>query len=79
MQNEDKELQKFNSLSLQKTSKCYFQTNRPKTNKFEYNFFGGSNNIQNSNFGKTFFKKKSLRTRRDKIIRDHLEKSKSIS
>ena len=31
MKNESKELQKLNSLSLQKTSKNYFRTNRPKT------------------------------------------------
>jgi hypothetical protein len=34
MKNESKELQKLNSLSLQKTSKTYFQTNRPKTSDF---------------------------------------------
>ena len=33
MKNESKELQKLNSLSLQKTSKKYFTTNRPKTSK----------------------------------------------
>ena len=31
MKNESKELQKLNSLSMQKTSKKYFRTNRPKT------------------------------------------------
>ena len=31
MKNENKELQKLNTLSLQKTSKSYFRTNRPKT------------------------------------------------
>ena len=35
MKQENKKLQKINSLSLQKTSKCYFQTNRPKTSKYE--------------------------------------------
>jgi hypothetical protein len=34
MRNESKELQKLNSLSLQKTSKIYFTTNRPKTTTF---------------------------------------------
>ena len=60
MQNEDKELQKLNSLSLQKTSKCFFQTNRPKTKKFDFHSFEGSNiKTQNSNFEKIFFKKKT--------------------
>ena len=36
MKNEDIELQKYNSLGLQKTSKCFFQTNRPKTTKFDF-------------------------------------------
>ena len=36
MKNEDIELQKYNSLGLQKTSKCFFQTNRPKTSKFDF-------------------------------------------
>ena len=40
MKNEDRELYKFNSLGLQKTSKCFFQTNRPKTSKIEFHSFG---------------------------------------
>jgi len=34
MKNETKELQKLNTLSMQKTSKSYFRTNRPKTSNF---------------------------------------------
>ena len=34
MKNETKELQKFNSLSLQKTSKIYFRTSRPQTRNY---------------------------------------------
>ena len=36
MKNESKELQKLNSLSLQKISKSYFRTNRPKTSNINY-------------------------------------------
>ena len=38
MKNESKELQKLNSLSLQKTSKTYFKTNRPKTSTYDIVF-----------------------------------------
>ena len=34
MKNETKELQKLNTISMQKTSKSYFRTNRPKTSNF---------------------------------------------
>ncbi len=37
MKSETKELQKLNSLSLQKTSKSYFKTNRPKTSHSIFN------------------------------------------
>ena len=45
MKNESKELQKLNSLSLQKISKSYFRTNRPKTSNFNYSL---RNRNQNS-------------------------------
>ena len=62
MKNENKELQKLNSLSLQKTSKCFFQTNRPKTTKSEFGFNDRSNiKVQNLFFGKTFSKKNTNR------------------
>ena len=57
MEKENKELQKINSLSLQKTSKCYFQTNRPKTSKFEHDLYEAPHiKIHKKNFGKTYSK-----------------------
>ena len=38
MKNESKELQKLNSLSLQKISKSYFRTNWPKTSTSNFNY-----------------------------------------
>ena len=58
MKNENKKLQKKNCLSLQKTSKCFFQTNRPKTSKFELNSYEvPSIKLQKKDFGKTYSKK----------------------
>ena len=58
MKNENKKLQKKNFLGIQKTSKCYFQTNRPKTSKFELDSYEVPNiKIQKRNFGKTYSKK----------------------
>ena len=45
MKNENKELQKLNTLSLQKTSKSYFRTNRPKTSTLSNS---SRNRIENS-------------------------------
>ena len=58
MKNEDIELQKYNSLGLQKTSKCYFQTNRPKTSKFDFlSFEEPINKSPTANFGRSLSKK----------------------
>ena len=58
MKNEDIELQKYNSLGLQKTSKCYFQTNRPKTSKFDFlSFEEPINKSLTANFGRSLSKK----------------------
>ena len=57
MKNEDIELQKFNSLGLQKTSKCFFQTNRPKTSKFDFlSYEEPIIKKPTAKFGKTFSK-----------------------
>ena len=61
MKNEDKEIQKTNSLSLQRTSKCYFQTNRPKTSKSSYDSHYIPNKTNNSFFNKSNYKKQSSR------------------
>ena len=62
MKNESKEIQKTNCLSLQKTSKCYFQTNRPKTSKLSFELYHSPINKTNkSNFLKTYSKKQSNR------------------
>ena len=58
MKNEDKELKKLNSLGFQKTSKCFFLTNRPKTSKININSFTESNTkTQDSFLLKPFSKK----------------------
>ena len=44
MKDENKELQKLNALSIQKTSKLFFLTNRPKTS----NFYTSRNRVQNA-------------------------------
>ena len=69
MKNESKELQKLNSLSLQKISKTYFRTNRPKTSNFNYSLRNRNRNsstninyqIQSFNLSNNskIFKKKS--------------------
>ena len=58
MKNENKVLQKKNCLSLQKTAKCYFQTNRPKTSKFELNSYEvPSIKMQKKDLCKTYSKR----------------------
>ena len=57
IKNEEKELNKINSLSFQKTSKFFFQTNRPKTSKIELNPFGNLNTNNNISTKNSFFKK----------------------
>ena len=57
IKSEEKELQKINSLSLQKTSKFFFQTNRPKTTKIELNPYGNINNNNNISTKNSFFRK----------------------
>ena len=58
MKNEDIELQKFNSLGLQKTSKCYFQTNRPKTSIYDFlSYEEPIVKAPNSNLGRSLSKK----------------------
>ena len=67
IKHEEKKLHKINSLSLQKTSKFYFQTNRPKTSKFELNPFSNLNtniNTQNSFMQKSFGKKQTSNLKR---------------
>ena len=67
IKHEEKKLHKINSLSLQKTSKFYFQTNRPKTSKFELNPFSNLNtniNTQNSFMQKSFGKKQTSNFKR---------------
>ena len=62
MKNEGKELQKLNSLSLQKTSKCYFQTNRPKTSRIDFKSNENPNiKTQNTFFVRNFSKKNTNR------------------
>ena len=62
MKNESKEIQKTNCLSLQKTSKCYFQTNRPKSSKLFFELYHSTINKTNKcNFLKTYSKKQSNR------------------
>jgi hypothetical protein len=50
MKNETKELQKLNTISLQKTSKSYFRTNRPKTSNI-YNTL--RTRIESSSYNRT--------------------------
>ena len=50
MKNETKELQKLNTISLQKTSKSYFRTNRPKTSNI-YNTI--RTRIESSSYNRT--------------------------
>ena len=58
MKKENKVLQKKNCLSLQKTAKCYFQTNRPKTSKFELNSYEvPSIKMQKKDLCKTYSKR----------------------
>ena len=58
MKNEDKELKKLNSFGFQKTAKCFFLTNRPKTSKMNINSFTESNTkTQDSFLLKPFSKK----------------------
>ena len=69
MKDENKELQKLNALSIQKTSKLFFRTNRPKTSNFyntsrnrvkssSNNFQTQTINIYNINkLKKNYFKK----------------------
>ena len=71
MKNETKELQKLNTLSLQKTSKSYFRTNRPETSNYRNRIESASTNYQtqtiNFNNSKKFLRK-SLQNNIKKIF-----------
>lgn len=74
MKNETKELQKLNTISMQKTSKSYFRTNRPKTSNI-YNPI--RTRIESSSYNRTKTNNSNLSSSKalskDKLRNNHMK------